>query len=84
MSQSFGMLRVFAWIHVVFGFLLITAAVVIIFAILFNVPDDRLERFLISYYGMAVIIGLLVAGVTSAAYGQFIQVVIKIEENTRP
>lgn len=83
MNQPFAMLRFFAWCHIVVGFVLMGLAVSAVFAVLFNLPDDRVERFLVSTYGIAAIVGLLIAGVASAAYGQFIQLVLRIEENTR-
>ena len=77
------MLRVFAWIHIIMGFVLMTVAILAVIAVLFNLPDDRVTAFLISTYGIAATVGMIAAGVSLAAYGQFIQVVMQIEENTR-
>jgi hypothetical protein len=36
-----------------------------------------------SYAGIMVIVGLVMTGIASISYGQFLQVVMQIEENTR-
>ncbi len=64
--------------------MLITAGVILLITsgILWH-ADDRWMDFFISVAGKSLITGLALAGKASIAYGQFLQVIMQIEENTR-
>jgi hypothetical protein len=85
METPFRALKLFAAIYVIIGFLLLTGSVVALLTTLgvLGETDNHVASLLTGYYGTILIIGLFMAGLTSVAYGQFIQVVMQIEENTR-
>lgn len=85
METRFRPLRLLAGIYVVIGLLTIGLG---IFAVLlaFGAIGDLHDQFAPGFavlYGLGVFLGLFMAGLTLVGYGQFIQVVLQIEENTR-
>ncbi len=85
MKTKFKTLRLFAIIQIALGILCLVAAVVGLL-ILLGMPryiDERVLLFMASSYGVLLIIGLIMTGIASIAYGQFLQVVMQIEQNTR-
>lgn len=82
---KFSALRLFAGIYVIIGGLLMVGALLTLLAIAGVITDldNRIAVLLTGFSGVAVVVGLFMMGLTSIAYGQFIQVVIQIEENTR-
>jgi hypothetical protein len=84
-ATKFRTLRLFAAIHIAFGVLLILAGifVVLVMAGVASNVDDKLASLLAGAFGIGLTIGLVMAGIAWIAYGQFLQVVMQIEENTR-
>jgi len=85
MERKFKTLRLFAVIQIIVGALLLVAAAIALLVLVGvkSTLDDRVASFIASAYGVIAIVGLVMAGIASIAYGQFLQVVMQIEENTR-
>jgi hypothetical protein len=81
MRKPFKLLSIFAEIHIVIGLLLMIAGLGIAALTLFG--PNRDPEFLTSALGIGITLGFFIGGLAVASYGEFIQVVICIEANTR-
>jgi hypothetical protein len=84
-ETRFKTLRLFAVIHIISGVLLLVAAGIVLLMLVGMIPsiDDQVSSFVAGVSGMIAIAVLVLSGIGSIAYGQFLQVVMQIEENTR-
>ncbi len=81
METRFKVLRLFAVLQVMVGVFLLLFAVVVLLAMakIIGSLDDRTIGIATSSYGVVVIVGLIMAGIASIAYGQFLEVVMQME-----
>jgi hypothetical protein len=84
-ETKFRTLRLFAVIQIIVGIVLLAAAGLVLLMLIGVIPriDDQVASFVAGVTGIIVIAVLGISGTASIAYGQFLQVVMQIEENTR-
>lgn len=85
METKFKTLRLFAAIQVVIGVVFVAAAgiIVLIMAKVLGDTNDKGMQLFTGSSGVIIVIGLAMVGIASIAYGQFLNVIMQIEENTR-
>jgi hypothetical protein len=77
MNRKYRVLRFFARIQITVGVILLLAAAIALWVF----TDWRIPS--ITLYGFAIFAGLFLSGIASISYGQFLEVIMQIEENTR-
>lgn len=84
-ETKFKTLRLFAAIQIIVGVLFLVAGVIallILVGVITSV-NDRVAALVGGASGLVVICALVLTGITYIAFGQFLLVVMQIEENTR-
>lgn len=80
MKHRFPVLRFFAQLQILLGVILLLISG---FGFWFVMTKTPMNSPIIGYE-WAVVAALFMSGIGSIAYGQFLEVVMQIEENTRP
>jgi len=84
--MQFRALQLFAFLQVLAGIACWVGAVIVLLIMgdVVRQINDAWGTRLTASFGLLLAVGLFLAGLGSMAYGQFLEVVMKIEENTRP